>query len=822
MFLSASSVTIDIAYYPSHSRGRCTLTTACRERGDGVCVQVNITNIGTATREVTWVEVWGTGMVHLLTGKGWGGWAAKDGMSSLTDRRIFANRHYSSTFTAINKTGIASAATAGMVQSRTFTGLTDKELAFCKDEFIGRAPIPPRASLWDTQPPAVFLSVVDPMNTKNTIRYTSFGNDAKQFFGSGGRANPGGKVILNQSVPEGNTGLLAATMLTLPAGKSAIVRYVFGYALSNNMSNIDAIISTASQAFKNGDRIASGVAGAVRRAWRPHLFHFEFPHRPFLRDELLWHSFYLAAATSYDTYFNESIVDQGTAYRYHAGFQGAIRDPLQHVLPLVHTRPDLVKSVLRYSLKERQPTPFYVSNTEPVGFPDSIIGSGVVRPNTPRPDDFEMYLLWTVSEYVLGTKDTMFLTEPMSPYNTTRMGATVLDTLIAAFNFTYKVVGTGPHGLLRLLTSDWDDGFKPPPDAEIVAESVLTSALAAFVLPRFASTLKLVGDDTAAAVAAQAIDLATKLGTAIRSAAWNGKWLRRAWLGLDAGWAGDIDGYDPGVYSSPVGWALLGNVFDAVPTQRAKAVAAVLNHCRDDAGWRYGFGYRCSKPYPYAAGSGSWPAQNHPFVMGLLRAGMSDLALEEFERNSMQWFATVSPATWIGIWTAGDTIRIDGLPGRWTWDFPALCTHPHAYPLLSAAALAGVEFSAAGVIVTPMVPGGSDVGTTISTPLFTLSASGTRNLRNGERIWTGIYRPSTAGRWAVAFDSSRLNRTWCKNGIKLSLSSADLTETQWTTSNLSVATLQVTAMAPQPTTALRFHIVCPDKAQADFAIPGYV
>ena len=55
-------------------------------------------------------------------------------------------------------------------------------------------------------------------------------------------------------------------------------------------------------------------------------------------DEIKWHSFYLQAAVTYDTFFDEHIIDQGTAYRYFAGFQGAIRDPLQHVLPFIHTR----------------------------------------------------------------------------------------------------------------------------------------------------------------------------------------------------------------------------------------------------------------------------------------------------------------------------------------------------------------------------------------------------------------------------------------------------------------------------------------------------
>ena len=37
---------------------------------------------------------------------------------------------------------------------------------------------------------------------------------------------------------------------------------------------------------------------------------------------MLWHSFYLAASPTFDSYFGEHILDQGTAYRYSAGFQG--------------------------------------------------------------------------------------------------------------------------------------------------------------------------------------------------------------------------------------------------------------------------------------------------------------------------------------------------------------------------------------------------------------------------------------------------------------------------------------------------------------------
>ena len=91
----------------------------------------------------------------------------------------------------------------------------------------------------------------------------------------------------------------------------------------------------------------------------------------------------------------------------------------------------------------------------------------------------------------------------------------MLEGLLTAANFTMDTVGLGPHSLLRLcecrsshlsvfgsssdltvltdfvaVSSDWDDGFQPPPTAEPVAESVLTSALAAYVLPRWGALLR--------------------------------------------------------------------------------------------------------------------------------------------------------------------------------------------------------------------------------------------------------------------------------------------------------------------------------------------
>lgn len=179
----------------------------------------------------------------------------------------------------------------------------------------------------------------------------------------------------------------------------------------------------------------------------------------------------------------------------------------------------------------------------------------------------------------------------------------MLDALHRAFNFTTQIVGLGPHGLLRLMTSDWDDGFHPPASGKRVAESVLTSALASYTFARFAIMARLAGDPE---LAGRANAFGTELSHALLAEAWNGLWLRRAWLGPGSGWAGDIpdtNGTLPGYFSAPLGWALLAGTFDHEPRKLALTVARLNRDCRE--GWQYGYAYRCV-PGQLPPGSGSW------------------------------------------------------------------------------------------------------------------------------------------------------------------------------------------------------------------------
>ena len=83
-------------------------------------------------------------------------------------------------------------------------------------------------------------------------------------------------------------------------------------------------------------------------------------------------------------------------------------------------------------------------------------------------------------------------------------------------------------------------------------------------------------------------------------------------------------------------------------------------------------------------------------AMGLAARNFTATAWEEFKRNSFDWQASVYPDHWLGQWTMADTVDgagswgHDGLPGNWTL-LPGLCTHPHAWPLVSFLSLLGYD-----------------------------------------------------------------------------------------------------------------------------------
>ena len=187
-----------------------------------------------------------------------------------------------------------------------------------------------------------------------------------------------------------------------------------------------------------------------------------------------------------------------------------------------------------------------------------------------------LWLLWAASEYVLATRDTTFLDEeiPTWPLRGPAAGKAAVRTLAGALlpasggrcrrrrawrdahaqrrleRRPGHVLGTAHHA-----RKPWRKG-----------ESVLNSAMAAWVFDYYARMLAYSGDD--AARIAQVRQKAEENRQAAR-AQWTGKWLRRAWLGPTAGWLGE-----KGLWLEPQPWAIIGGVTDAA---QSKALIATMD-----------------------------------------------------------------------------------------------------------------------------------------------------------------------------------------------------------------------------------------------------
>ena len=219
--------------------------------------------------------------------------------------------------------------------------------------------------------------------------------------------------------------------------------------------------------------------------------------------------------------FHHHIISQASIYQYVMGFQGAARDPLQHSLPFIFSDPQIVKEVLQYSLKEVR-----ADGSIPYG----IVGHGMPMPTiSDNSSDMPLWLLWVTSEYVLATRDITFLDAKVVPiYGVRAEGETVRNLLTRCYRHLVDDVKTGQHGLIRMLRDDWNDALEnawvPQPSQQEClekGESVLNSAMAAYVFDYYATMLIYTGVD--AKFASEVRQKAEDHRDAVQKQ-WTGKW----------------------------------------------------------------------------------------------------------------------------------------------------------------------------------------------------------------------------------------------------------------------------------------------------------
>jgi hypothetical protein len=685
--------------------------------------QVTVTNRSNQTVKPRWVEYWGCSNYQFSYRSLMESGVLAGAPSAVERRRDFSAR-FKHSFHAME-------GGKGLMETQTFLGRSPEEeqawqqtqasLTAKSTGFFGgpTPPLPAGASMDDLSPPPTFLVSLDaPVN--------GYATDASRFF-SGGIERPHGASMplsndLSAQGPE--SALFLERQLALKPGESRTLYFLYGY-LPQGFS-VDALVA----------KYAANTASLWSRSsaqWKPKAPLFRTPAHPWVEREALWSSYYLRSGLTYDNFFREHILSQGAGYQYQAGLQGAARDPLQHVLPLVFTDPQIVRQVLRYTLKEIQADG---------SIPYAIVGHGVPMPCVYRPSDLPLWMLWVASEYVLATRDRNFLQERVPLYPRQEPlpdDPTVLDLLSRSFKHLITVVGVGKHGLLKLFNGDWNDSIvythlTPEQRAEVfpIGESVLNAAMAAYVFDYYARMLDFADHRELA-------DLPRAKAKEQREAVqaqWYGRWYRRAWLGEDLGWVGEKQ-----MWLSPQPWALIGN---CVPPKEIGTLVTAINDL-------------ARKPSPIGAllqsqpdptmkdepgtgtNGGIFAAINGTLVWALATVN-GEMAWDEWQKNTLGHHAETYPDMWFGIWSGPDCYHsvLSKWPGGTGVNFPVLNMHSHAWPLYSAIKLLGTEFYPDGVRFRPSLP--------LEEYEFNTPLLGFKKTPKG---YSGWYTPITPGYWSI-------------------------------------------------------------------------
>jgi len=703
--------------------------------------QVTITNSSGKEASLRWIEYWGCQLYQFSFRSFMEGSSGK----SMHDHRRELGMRFSHSFKRILEG-------AGLSEKKEFLGRDPAEdrqfqgmVAFLEknpDPFLAvpEKDLPHAAGFDDLNPPSTFLVSLD-------AGAEAFSTNGKKFFGSGGVLKPDGVNAsldgdLSSTGPD--SALLLERQFSLKSGESKTLTFLYGYAASG--FDVQTLSSKYRQSMATALRDSSAQ-------WKQLSLRFIVPDEPWVERETMWNGYSLRSGFTYDDFFHEHIISQASIYQYVMGFQGAARDPLQHVLPFLFTEPGLVKDVLRYTLKEVRPDG---------SIPYGIVGHGMPMPTvSDNSSDMPMWLLWAVSEYVLATRDIRFLdSDVVTAYGGAAKAAhwqganraSVRDLLARCYKHLVEDVQVGEHGLMRMLQDDWNDalvqGWVPAKDVKEClekGESVLNSAMAAYVFDSYARLLVYAGGEER--VTTPIRRKAEDHRAAVR-AQWTGNWFKRCWLGPTHGWLGE-----KGLWLEPQPWTIIGATASPEQTrilvqnldQQLRRVSPIGAVQINDSPDRITHGTSPSEPGTSIAG-GVWPSLNQTLVWALAKVDPA-MAWEEWKKNSFARHAEVYPQVWYGTWSGPDVLNsasskhpgetTAGKPFGWT-DFPVLNMHTHACPLYSATKLLGLEFTETGIALAPALP----------VPAFRFESPlvGIIKTANGYEGW---YAPQTQNTYSV-------------------------------------------------------------------------
>jgi len=124
------------------------------------------------------------------------------------------------------------------------------------------------------------------------------------------------------------------------------------------------------------------------------------------------------------------------------------------------------------------------------------MGNGYANNYSYFTSDQQLFFFLLLSEYLRVTHDYKFLSEEVECFPVTNMNKmSVLAFTEKCFTFLRDEIGTGTHGLVRLMNSDWNDGVfylvkEPYNKVLFTGESHMNSAMTITILETLISELK--------------------------------------------------------------------------------------------------------------------------------------------------------------------------------------------------------------------------------------------------------------------------------------------------------------------------------------------
>ncbi|TFG15399.1 MAG: hypothetical protein EU535_01875 [Promethearchaeota archaeon] len=491
-----------------------------------------------------------------------------------------------------------------------------------------------------------------------------------------------------------NPSLGIESEIQLKPGETRKITCIFGYSEKEEINNL----------IKKYKEITSGnsILKWNSNRWKNSFIELRSENDSWLSRETKWHSYYTRSACYCDEYFNLHKFPQGSVYLFGHGLDGAIRDYMLYLNPIIFINPQLAREYLIYT----------ISFMEPSGkLPYSIYGFAktFTRSVHSKPSDLYIFLIWGILEYVYTTRDFNFLQENIPFYpKSTNKESTVIEKLYIAFDYLFSdKVGFGEHGLIKCNDGDWSDGISLMISGSRkkfieYGESNFNSTFTLYIIPKAIPLFETYNPDLAKLCKEKYIELKQAV---IDS--WNGKWFYRGWDG-----SGNPIG-NKNIYLEHHNWLLISEILENGPA--IKLINELYEHLDKPSPIGQFISYPPEKtplkilPKGWDVNGGVWHAMNSLLTWGYSKYD-DEKAYNSLIKNSLARRADAYPDIWYGIWSGPDAYIADYAENAGQafyhlltpmCDFPLMNLNIHACYLSSVIKIAGIEAQFDGIIIHP-------------------------------------------------------------------------------------------------------------------------